>query len=261
MIDWSLEIYQNQIKSKDLVENFSRSFPQRSKLFFEGAIELLDGANAKLFLLIVEGEVKGAAFGFKISGYDFDVWAPSYLYVEKEYRNISLLFIISVLKKMSNNIIDVSPTNDVRKILRAVKYKELSKGSVMIPVCFGVINIFSKQRLVMCSSPLLKFIERKDLIWLKLDNEEIFFCVKITSRYGMPFFILVYSDTKNFDIYISDILRKILKTYIIGILVIPNFEQKFRFPSLRSNKFYSLSNVDNFGDTYSILGSEVTELI
>jgi hypothetical protein len=259
--EWSIEIFKNQFDSKNLAERFSYSFPQRPSSFFERVIESIDDANSKLFLLVINGEVKGATFGFRISGYQFEVWSPSYLYVDKEHRNVSLLFIVSVLRKMSTCIIDVSPTEDVRKILKAVKYTELSKGSFMIPAIMGVIKTLKKPRLIKCLSPIERFNQREDLIWLKSSDTKSLFCLKKTSRYGMPFYVLVYFDKTILKNYIKDLLFFILKINPLGILILPNLGLELDVTSLKSTKFYSFANVDKFGNFYSILGSEVTEVI
>jgi hypothetical protein len=261
MSDWSIEIFQNQFDSQNLAEKFSYSFPQRSSSFFQKVIESIDYVNSKLFLLVINGEVRGATFGFRISGYNFDVWSPSYLYVDKDHRNVGLLFILCTLKKMSNHIIDVSPTEDVRKILRAVKYTELSKGSFMILAILGVVKILNKVKLINCSSPIERFSQRNDLIWFKLRGSENLCCVKKTSRYGIPFFILVYFDKIIYENYITDLLFCIVKINPLGVLISPNFGRGLGITSIQSSKFNSFSNIYEFANSYSILGSEVTEVI
>ncbi len=262
MSDWSIELFENQINHKSLAEKFSNSFPQRSILFFEKIIELLDDTNSRLFLLLIEGEVKGATFAFKITGYDYEVWSPSYLYVEKLYRNFSLFFIIGALKKISTHIIDVSPTEDVRKILGAVKYKEFSKGSFMIPALLGYgFKIFSKRQLIRSSSPFDLFANRKDLFWYKSKEDNSYFCIKKTSRHGVPFFILVYFNKALLEKHISELLLRVACTNPLGILLIPNIGQELRLIFFQSDKFHSFSNFTNLENVYSILGSEVTEII
>lgn len=261
MHDWSIEIFKSQFAAKILAEKFSNVFPQRTNAYFERIIESIDGENSKIYLLIIKDEVKGAFFSFRVFGYDFEVWSPSYLYVEKECRNLSLLFMLGAFKKMSKNIINVSPTDDVRKILSAVRYKEISKGSLMIPAFLGVIKPMGKQELIKCLSPILRFSRRDDLIWFCSKNRNIFFCVKKTSRYSIPFFILVYFFKDHLDNYISDLLAQIAKINPLGVLIVPDFGGNAGFISLRSSKFHSLSNITELGNTYSILGSEVTEVI
>jgi hypothetical protein len=259
--DWSIELFKNQIELKILSEKFSNSFPQRKKTFFERIIYLLDDTNSRLFLLVIDGEVKGATFAFRIYGYDFEVWSPSYLYVEKGHRDVSLFFIIGVLKKISINIIDVSPTVEVRKILSAVKYKEFTKGSFLIPALRGVFNFFPKRQLIICSSPIELFSRRKDLIWLNSKEDNCFFCIKITSRFGIKFFVLVYFNKIHFAAHIKELLCRVANINPLGILIIPNLGGKSDFLSFQSEKFHSFSNITNSGDIYSILGSEVTEAI
>tara|TARA_B100000989_G_scaffold170972_1_gene128106 strand:- start:200 stop:985 length:786 start_codon:yes stop_codon:yes gene_type:complete len=261
MNDWSIELFQNQFDSPKLAKKFSYSFPQRPVSFFERVIDSVDDVNAKLFLLLIDGKVRGASFGFRISGYKFDVWSPSYLFVDEEHRDISLLFILRVLKEMSTNIIDVSPTKDVRKILTAFKYKEISKGSFLIPAIMGGIKTSSNHKLTKCSSPIERFGQREDLIWLKSKQGEPFFCLKKTSRYGIPFFVLVYFDKRIIQNYITDLLFIILKINPLGVLILPNLGTDLDVMSLKSSKFYSFSNISKVGDYYSILGSEVTEAI
>jgi hypothetical protein len=259
--DWSIELFENQIELKSLAKKFSNSFPQRSKTFFESMIELLNDENSRLFLLMIEGEVKGATFAFRIHGYDFEVWSPSYLYVEKEYRDVSLFFIIGALRKISINIIDVSPTVDVRKILSAVKYKEFTKGSFLIPALGGVFNFFSKRQLAILPSPLELFAGRKDLLWLNSKESNCFFCIKRTSRYGIKFFILVYFNKTHLADHIQELICHVANISPLGVLVLPNLGGRSNFLSFKSAKFHSFSNFDNTGDVYSVLGSEVTEAI
>lgn len=261
MNDWSIQLFQNQFNSKKLAEGFSHSFPQRPVLFFKRVIDSVDNVNAKLFLLVINGKVSGATFGFRISGYNYDVWSPSYLYVDEEHRNISLLFILRVLKEMSSNIIDVSPTEDVQKILKALKYTEISKGSFLIPAIMGGIKTSSKNKLMKCSSPIKRFDQRADLVWLKSKQDETFFCLKKTSRYKIPLFVLVYFDKRMIKSYITDLLCVILKINPLGVLILPNQDDNLGVKRLISDKFYSFTNISEFGNYYSILGSEVTEVI
>ncbi len=262
MSDWSIELFENQIKYKSLAERFSNSFPQRSIIFFERMIRLLDNTNARLFLLVIDGKVKGATFAFKVTGYDYEVWSPSYLYVEQSHRSFSLLFIIGVLRKISTYIIDVSPTKDVRKILGAVKYKEYSKGSFMIPVLLGYgVKIFSKRYLIKSTSPFELFAYRRDLFWYHSKEDNSYFCIKKTSRYGVTFFILVYFNKKLLEKHIAELLLRVACINPFGMLLIPNVGQELRSVFIRLDKFHSYSNINNLGNVYSILGSEVTEAI
>jgi len=259
--DWSIEVYKDQINSIGLACKFSHSFPQRSNQFFQKVIDSLDETNSRLFVLVIDGEIKGATFAFRVSGYNFDVWSPSYLYVEKEHRNVSLLFIVGVLRKMGSKIIDVSPTNDVKKILSAIKYKELSKGSLILPAFQGIFRSIFKQKFFSRSSPIERFKQRSDLMWVSLVDGESFYCLKKTSRYGIQVFLLVYFDKTRLMHDIQDLCCFVAKINPLGILVIPNIFGITRFLSLRSNKFHTFSNFIDLGEVYSILGSEVTEVI
>jgi hypothetical protein len=189
--------------------------------------------NSRLFVLIIDGEIKGATFAFRISGYNFDVWSPSYLYVEREHRNISLLFIVGVLRKMGNKIIDVSPTNDVKRILSAVKYKELSRGSLILPAFQGIFWSIFKRKIFSCSSPIERFRQRSDLMWVGSVNGENFYCLKKTSRYGIQVFLLVYFDKTRLMDDIQDLCGFVAKINPLSIIVIPNIFGSTGFLSLR----------------------------
>jgi hypothetical protein len=222
----------------------------------------VDGLNSRLFVLVIDGEIKGATFAFKISGYNFDVWSPSYIYVEKEHRNISLLFIVGVLRNMGGKIINVSPTNDMKKILSAIKYKELSKGSLILPAFQAIFwSIFKRKKSFSCTSPIDRFKQRNDLMWVSLVNGGNFYCLKKTSRYGIQVFLLVYFDKTRLMDDIKDLCVFMAKINPLSILVVPNIFEITGVLSLKSSKFHTFSNINELGEIYSILGSEVTEVI
>jgi len=263
MSDWSIETYNNQVNSQVLAKKFSAAFPQRSKKFFLRIINSLNGTNSKLYLLLIDGEIRGAAFAFRISGYEFDVWSPSYLFVEKNYRNVSFLFIINLFRQMSTSIIDVSPTGDVRKILSAMKFEEICKGSLLIPTIQGLVRRPRRSSIIRSLSPIDRFKLREDLEWfgLRSNNCKSFCCVKKTSRFGVSFFVLVYCDKALINGYLVDLLYQIARVNPFAILIVPKLNDVEGFISFQVSKFHSYSNIKELGNVYSLLGSEVTEVL
>jgi hypothetical protein len=263
--DWSIEIFSNKFCATDLSKKLNLAFPQRTVNFFAEAICLLSQNHSKLYLLVVDGKVKGASFAFRIFGYDFEVWSPSYLYVEEEYRSISLMFIMSLSRKMSKRVIDISPSEDVKVILRAIKYRQINQGSLMLPVVQGITGLFSDGNIIHCTSPMseIHMQKRPDLIWFKeeIRGKKSFICVKKTKRYGIPFFILVFFEKDSINFSLKDILFQLFKINPLGVLIVPNFGNLHCRLSMKSSKFHSFSNFDELSETYSILGSEVTEII
>jgi hypothetical protein len=261
MNSWSVELFIDQIDKNIIIDKFVKFFPQRSRSFFDKIVSSLELDNSKLFVLIRDGELVGASFSFKLSGYEFDMWSPSYLYVEEKHRDISLLFLISVLKKMGPNVIDISPTPEVQKILKAIKYKEVSKGSLAFPLFQGFLQVLLGRFFKRSFSPLKRFSQRRDILWFKDASSERIFAVKRSSRYGIPIFILVYSNKDDMEKYVNHLIGSLFLLNPMGLFVMPNFGMVSGKLFVRLDKFHSFSNVQNLGLFYSMLGSEVTEVI
>ena len=126
-MDWEIELYTGQIRVSDIVDLMTKHFPQRKPDFFIGAIQNLSDDFSRLYLLVRGGKLAGAFFGYKIYGYEKEVWSPSYLCVDEASRDISLMFIMAAFRKMSKCVIDVTPSDEVKNILSGLKYKEINE--------------------------------------------------------------------------------------------------------------------------------------
>lgn len=241
------------------------AFPQRSDVFFESAIDGLDSANSKLYLMEVDDEVVGSCFGFRVEGYTVDAWSPSYLHVKPEYRSHSLFFIMRVFKYLSSAIIDVSPSDDVKKILSALKYKEINRGSRLFPVIQSFFYLRNQQRLKIkvISSPFSRFQSREDLLWftIHVDGGATKVAVKKAQRYSFNFFVLVYFEVANLNNILMCLISELRRINPFAILILPDFSYSLVGFSVKSNKFHTFSNMEEFDGLYSVLGSEITEVI
>ena len=263
MTDWSVELYQKIVPKLDLAIKFNQAFPQRNINFFETAIDSVDDKNSKLYILKVGNDIKGGFFSYKVFGFEDDVWSPSYLFVDKEFRYLSLM----LFEKMSKFVINVSPTDDLKKILMYLEYQPINLGSFLIPVLCGIINLFPSSNKIKLSpelqSPFIEFNSRKDLIWFsyEVNGKSYFTCIKKTSRHGVPFFVLVYFHKLHIKYFFSSLLFLLFRVNPLSILIVPNFGFDYGYLSIKSNKFHAFSNFKHADDFYSILGSEVTEVI
>lgn len=268
MNDFCVEFFDSSCNLPDNVsEKFSEHFPQRSIDFFQRIIIKLDGARVRLLILKVDGEICGGFFAFRIFGYSEIVWSPSYLFVDAGYKSFSLLFIMRAFKALSSNVMDVSPTKDVQKILKAFKYKPVTRGSYLIPAFLGLRKLVFGRLNVYQFGPAKTILEgfenRSDLYWFeyKIDSVLHSVCLKRANRYGVDFFILVYVERYHISALCDHLVASVAKINVFGVLVVPNMGQARTHLSFLSSKFHAYSNANVCDSVYSIIGSEVTEAI
>ena len=265
-MDWKIELHTGQIEVNDIVDLMTKHFPQRKRDFFIGAVQTLNDDFSRLYLLVRGGKLAGAFFGYKIYGYDQEVWSPSYLCVDEESRDVSLMFIMAAFRKMSKCTIDVSPSIEVKNILSALKYKEINEGSLLFPLLQGVIKDLLKKEdfLKRCIAPVSRFQNRDDLLWFQNDASSLkgdYICVKASSRYSISVYLLVYYNLDTLPGIFPRLITTLSKLNPLGLFIVPNNGHSLSGFSLKSGKFHSFSNFKQLGDIYSVLGSEVSEII
>ncbi len=267
MDEWRVEEFGNTQLRSCAISGFPQAFPNRSKCFFERAVSRLDPYSSRLFLLVVDHEVKGGVFAFRILGYGQEVWSPSYLYVDVDHRSLSLPFLMVSLARLGKRVIDVSPTQQMKKILKALRYSALNKGSYVTPLPIALLRadrLFRKTCIsTLAQSPIPDLLGRNDLIWYSYfgESETSVLCVKRSSRYGIPVFIVAYCDTTHLKRAIPALATTLARTNPFGLLVWPRFEDSFCAFGIRSYRFHAFANFPVPGSIYSVLGSEVTEII
>ena len=264
--DFKIELFDNTQDPYFLAKKLSVAFPQRSAEFFLKGINKLNSVDSCLCILKLHNTVVGSVFLYNIYGYPGSVWSPSYLFVDKIARGLSLIFLMNSLRKRSRLSLDVSPTNEVKTLLSGLKFKQINNGSLLIPLLIQRFPFKSRyglrNYLEISSSPSERFKDRADLIWYRYNqvcsNGSV--CVKKTSRMGLPFFILVYFPKDHFSAILPSLVFELSGINIFSTLVIPDFNLDHPFYSIKTCKFHSFSNF-HLDLMYSILGSEVTELI
>jgi len=265
--DFNIELFDNSQDPYYLAKKLSIAFPQRSAKFFLKAINNLNSVDSCLCILKLHNTVVGSVFLYNIYGYLYPVWSPSYLFVDKVARGLSLFFLVNSLRKRSRLSLDVSPTNEVKTLLSGLKFKQINNGSLLIPLLtqrflpsksrYGSRNYLEKSL-----SPSERFKDRTDLIWYRYNQDCIdgSVCIKKTTRMGFRFFIMVYFLKDHLNAILPSLVLELSGINMFSTLVIPDFDLDHPFYSIKTCKFHSFSNFD-LDLIYSILGSEVTEII
>jgi len=267
--DFEILLYNGAQDSFLLANKFNVAFPHRGAEFFLSAIDNLNPLYSCLCVLKLNDAVVGGVFLYKIYGYPESVWSPSYLFVDKIARGLSLIFFVNSLFKKSRSFLDVSPTDEVKALLAGLKSKPINNGSLLIPL---LIHRFLPYKLRHCSrssnclenssSPFERFNGRSDLIWYRFSQDDVteLLCIKKTSRLGVPLFILVYFQLNCLSLALPSLIKELSKINIFASLVVPNLNTYQPFFSIKTSKLHSFSNFD-LGQTYSVLGSEITEIV
>ena len=265
MKNWNIEI-SSDFNQQELSKKFQREFPNRSEHFFLDLLEAIDYESTKVCLLYVDQKIEGSMILFKVVGCDKEIYAPSYFFVSSKHRNLSLTFLMQGQQMVSNYILNITPNKKMFKILQALKYEKHSYGSSFK---IGFFNLFSfrknKTKSVNHSSlskvPRAYFL-RADLNWFQIlhQKEKYYFCFKSTSWFGIPLKILVYfsGGEKN---KIASLLPKINHRFYFSLLIFPDFLDNFYTPKIIKNKFRIFGNFEGNSELFSILGSEVTEIL
>lgn len=273
MTSWDLKLIDNKDKILEQSTLFREAFPNRSNLFFNTLLSKIDGNRSNLITLEVDDLTVGAVLLYKVDGYGVECWAPSYFFVKDEHRSLSIPFLIKAQKYLSKHILNVTPNDSMCSILEAMHYKNHTYGSkILFNVKDSFLLLFDS-RAKMQSNIIHdhnqkhsdidpQFFKRKDLTWISSDNNtNHLLCFKKTSFYGIPLQILVYSagvDKQD----LNNILTTINKSNLgFSMIVYPRFtKSKFKLNQV-AKKFRVYGNFKSFSKIYSILGSEVTEIL
>lgn len=271
MNNWLIEVTDDKLNNiKKLSRKFSKSFPKRSSEFFFNILNKIDGINSKLVVLKVGNDIHGSIIFYKLSGYKFECWSPSYVFVDDDYRNLSIPFLIKSHNTISKNIINVTPNNSMLKIFKALRYKKLSFGTYPKLIFRNFLH-FSTDSSIEITSPPAKlkkiidpvFFHRSDLKWLKIIRRQKTYhlCFKKTKYFNIPINILVYTDVIDQKILKSILTNYNLESLGFSLCLYPITEPASTLIRFHFKKFIAISNFENKEDIYSILGSEITEVL
>jgi hypothetical protein len=264
--DFAVVEYATQVSVSELAAIFSAAFPRRAPGFFSSAIGAVNGRESKLFLLLVQGRIRGGMFAFCVEDRLAPLaWNPSYWFVHEGFRSYGLHFLLRVRRSVGGRILDVSPTAEVQQLLAGLKFKEVTIGSLIQPVLLPSLRL-TRSRLTRgapesAASP--RFLGRGDLLWYTFtDGKRISpVCVKRSARYGIVVFILVYFDRSLVSPILGALRRDLAKRSPFSVLIAPRFGGESPRLAVSSSKFHAFANFVGDSPMYSILGSEVTEII
>mgnify|MGYP001246135556 CR=1 FL=1 len=273
MSNWNVRVVDDDTVSSTFSILFKKAFPRRSISFFNAILSNLSEHRGSLVVLETKDKKPvGGVIIYKVEGYDFDCWSPSYFFVLDEYRNLSIPFLIKAQSCFSGNVINVTPSDAMCSILEAMRYKRLTLGSEIFfnfSINFFLlrrtyIKKFSTKEVDLSRNNIdIKFLNRKDLEWMSIiyKNKKALLCFKKTSWFGIPLHILVYCrgiHKKN----IRYVLDGINKSYFgLSFIVYPKVNKSYFKYNLIAKKFRVYGNFENKNKLYTILGSEVTEIL
>lgn len=273
MSNWNVRVVEDDNEASAFSILFKRAFPRRSISFFSGILSSLSEHRGNL--IILESHDKkpiGGVIFFKVDGYDMDCWAPSYFFVLKKYRKLSIPFLIKAQNCFSGKILNVTPSDDMCSILDALKFKSFTQGSKVIINFNKSLSLFKKyhinkhpvKKIMLSKNNIdINFFYRKDLNWMSTIymNKEVLLCFKKTSWFGLPLQILVYSKG-TYNKNICSIISKIDTSSLgLSVIIYPKTIKSSFKHNLIGKKFRVYGNFDNADALYSILGSEVTEIL
>jgi hypothetical protein len=264
---WHIETEIVDSKITEYAQFFNVGFPKRSVMFFENVIGKIDGINSKLCILIIDKAIAGALILYSVDGFTFEVWAPSYFYVTKDKRNLSIPFLLKAQRLSSESVLNVTPNAYMRKVLEALKYKKHSYGS---NVLFSIFS-FESSSISWAKMPQdhscigidSRFTGRNDLLWIVNSASEIeqLLCFKSSRWMGFKVWILVYcKNVAQNDIGL--IIQGVAVKFLMRALVVyPNFKKDIKWWDIAAKKFRVYGNFKPSCNLYSLLGSEVTEIL
>ena len=273
MTSWDLRLLNDKNEILEQSVLFKEAFPNRSNLFFNDLLSKVDCDRSNLIILEVDSNLTvGAVVLYKIDGYGIECWAPSYFFVQDEYRSLSIAFLIKAQKVICKQILNVTPSDSMCTILEAMRYKNHTHGSKIlfnVKDCFLFRNRAGTQTNTICHLDQKhydvdpQFFERKDLTWISslANNTNHLLCFKKTSWFGFPLQILVFSsgvDKQEFNEFLTKINKRTLGC---SLIVYPRFNKSSFKWNLVSKKFRVYGNFNSVHKLYSILGSEITEIL
>lgn len=266
MASWDIKHIKELNQIDTYISLFKKGFPKRSYSFFKKILLNLDNKRSILLALELSNkQIVGVLILFKVEGYD-NCWAPSYFFVHEDYRSLGIPFLIKAQKYQANKILNITPNDSMCSILDALRYSRHTQGS-KIRFNFSFITSKHEENPLMINLKNCKinqeFLERKDLTWLtyNYDHKNILMCFKKVRFLGLKLQILVFSkgfDQAELDEMISRINRSVLG---LSIIIYPAFDNKLKSINLISKKFRVYGNFSAYKNLYSILGSEVTEIL
>lgn len=248
------------------LDNFR--FVLRSK--FEEVLMRIKGGDDQLslYLLFFKNKIVGGVFWFKVTGVGArELWSPSHLIVLKEHRSYSIMFINSVFCKYRKKILDITPTAGVQSILKAMRFVEYTKGSLLVPIYH--LKLYRRassgkfDRLMHSPFGLPSGLSRKnesEQAWLVYKRGELnrYVGLKKARRYGVSYLILIYM---SLDIYDADFVGDLV-SYARGLcwsfILLPNFGLNINTSHLKLDRMHVWTDAEK-GEIYSLVGSEITE--
>ncbi len=267
MSQWRID---NVIVDSDIPDYaglLNKGFPKRSASFFVKIIKNIDGVNSKLCRLIVDERLVGVLILYSVDGYTSEVWAPSYFYVVKDKRNLSIPFLLKAQRLSSERALNVTPNSDMCRVLEALKYKKHSYGSNML---FS-ISSFERSNIPWEKLPTdrkiigidARFTGRNDLLWIEGSSSEKdqLICFKSSRWMGLKVWILVYCKNiaqNDIGLIVRVLAAKFLKR---ALVVYPRFNKNINWWNIPAKKFRVYGNFEPCCNLYSLLGSEVTEIL
>ena len=273
MISWEAKVIEDNDEILSYAGLFKNAFPNRSVTFFKKLLSNLSKTRANLVVLEThDKKIAGAVILFKLEGYHEQCWAPSYFFVSNNYRNLGIPFIIKAQKIFSVKIVNVTPNDSMCNILKAMRYKNFTYGSKIFFNFSRFFKLFKKmnRRLSLITETYRNmynidtdFFTRKDLSWIPIiiKDKKILFCFKKTHWFGVPLQILVYSAGVNNREIRKIIAKTDLSSLGFSFIVYPRMHKSYFKWNPVSKKFRVFGNFDMNQNFYSILGSEVTEIL
>ena len=263
-------------KIKIEIENSSENFHIISKLmessflkhnadYFLAILSKLDPSKAKLVSLKIDNAIVGSVILFKIQGFSSEVFSPSYFNISPEYGRLAITFMNQSQKLVSEKILNVTPNDEMIRLLKALKYSQISFGSSFLINWFLSLHCQNKsvKRTHSSSYPIEKsFFQREDLSWflIKTNETDIEVCFKAANYGILKLKILVFASQKLSNKLLKEIKLTRFPFSFLDILVIPNLKTR-KINNFATKKFRIFSNKIIEDDLYSLIGSEVTEII
>lgn len=261
----------NEFSKEHIAKYFKNAFRKVNITKFERVLSQIDqkSSDIRLYLLIFEKTVVGGCFFFKTTGNINVVWSPSHLVVNEAHRYYSLIFINIIFSKFGKKIIDITPSRQMQKILNAMRFKEISTGSLIAPLLIKNITtkffkpayLFDVHNKSYVPSHI-NFVPREDIFWLRYKRAGLHYDIglKWSERYRIPFLILIYSPM---EIYDKKFVRELIyfsSSKCWSFVLIPNLGLQLSNLGVTVDNLHIWSNVQEELLNFSLVGSEITEI-
>jgi hypothetical protein len=271
-----LDVYQIQsyrdidFSAQNICTFFANNFRFVSRKKFEEALIRIKNGDegVTLDLLFHKEKIVGGVFWFKLKGVgNRELWSPSHLIVLKEHRAFSIIFINSVFRRYSKKIVDITPTLDVQSILKAIRFNEYTKGSLLVPTLLrGAFKKTSTDRfeiLFQCPIEIPHGLSQQNnggQLWFVYSRSGLkhYVGLKEAQRYKVPFLILIYVPLNIYDAQFVKDLSTYLIRFCWSFILMPDFGFHLNCMHLRLDRMHIWTNAEN-SENYSLLGTEITE--